>query len=130
VAGDLVVHPVPYMFSGFPSEYVRTLQELERLEYDVLVPGHGEVLRGTRAHDYVGALGGFTTAVIAAVEQQVAILGNGQRNLAVVREAVQKTLDVAPWRDRFAGADTDNRDFFDTTYTGLITAAHAEIWGK
>lgn len=130
VTGDLVVHPVPYMFSGFPSEYVRTLQALERLEYDVLVPGHGEVLRGARAHGYVDALGAFTTAVIGAVEQQVAVIGNGQRNLVPVREAVQKTFDVAPWRERFSGGDPDNRDFFETTYTGLITSAHAEIWGR
>jgi glyoxylase-like metal-dependent hydrolase (beta-lactamase superfamily II) len=130
VAGDLVVHPVPYMFSGFPSEYVRTLQALDRLDYDILVPGHGEVLRGARARDYVDALGRFTVAVIAAVEQQVNVIGNGQRNLVPVREAVQQSFDVAPWRDRFAGADAKNRDFFDTTYAGLITAAHAEIWGK
>jgi cyclase len=130
VTGDLVDHPVPYMFSGFPSEYVRTLEELERLKYEVLVPGHGEVLRDARAHEYVGALGAFTTAVIGAVEQQVAAIGTGQHNLASVREAVQKTFDVAPWRDRFAGSDPANRDFFETAYTGLITAAHAEIWGK
>ena len=96
----------------------------------VLVPGHGEVLRGARAHEYVDALADFTAAVIDAVEQQVAVIGSGQRNLEPVREAVQKTFDVAPWRDRFAGADPVNRDFFDTTYAGLIGAAHAEIWGK
>lgn len=130
VAGDLVVHPVPYMFSGFPSEYVDTLRALERLDFDVLVPGHGEVLRGNGARQYVDALGRFTEAVIAAVEEQVNIIGNGQRNLEPVREAVRKSFDVTPWRDRFAGADPDNRDFFETTYAGLITAAHAEIWGK
>jgi glyoxylase-like metal-dependent hydrolase (beta-lactamase superfamily II) len=130
VAGDLVVHPVPYMFSGFPSEYVATLQALEQLDYDVLVPGHGEVLRGPRAHAFVDALGRFTSAVIVAVEQQVAVVGNGQRNLEPVREAVRQAFDVAPWRDLFAGDDRTNREFFDTTYAGLITAAHAEIWGK
>jgi cyclase len=130
VTGDLVVHPVPYMFSGFPSELVLTLRALDGLDYDVLVPGHGEVLRGPRAHEYVDALADFTAAVIDAVEQQVAVIGSGQRNLEPVRAAVQKTFDVARWRDRFAGADPANRDFFDTTYAGLIGAAHAEIWGK
>jgi glyoxylase-like metal-dependent hydrolase (beta-lactamase superfamily II) len=128
VAGDLVVHPVPYLFGGYPTEFVETLGAMERLDFDVLVPGHGEILRGARGHEYIALLREFTAAVTAEVEKQVGLLGNGQSKLEAVREAVQKNFDAAPWRERFAGADQDNRDYFDTTYAGLITAAHAEIW--
>jgi glyoxylase-like metal-dependent hydrolase (beta-lactamase superfamily II) len=128
VAGDLVVHPVPYLFGGYPSEFVQTLRALDRMDFDVLVPGHGEVLRGPQAHAYLSLLQEFTTAVSAEVDRQVGLIGNGESRLEAVREAVQKSFDAAPWRERFAGSDQASRDAFDAAYAGLITAAHAEAW--
>ena len=130
VSGDLVVHPVPYMFGGYPSDFVKTLGKLNQMDFQTIVPGHGEILRGGQGREYIVLLAGFTNAVLAEVGKQINLIGNGQRNLEPVRQAVQKNFDVAPWRQRFAGADKDNQDFFDTTYAGLITAAHAEIWGQ
>ena len=46
VAGDLIDHPVPYAFGGYPSEWLKTLRRIEALDIDTIVPGHGEVLRG------------------------------------------------------------------------------------
>jgi cyclase len=130
IAGDLVVRPVPYLFGGYPADFVKTLGKLNRMDFQTLVPGHGEVLRGQAGRDYVNLISGFVEAVRAEVGKQINIIGNGQRNLDAVRQAVQKNFNVAPWRQKFAGDDKDNQDFFDTTYAGLITAAHAEIWGQ
>jgi cyclase len=130
IAGDLIVHPVPYMFGGYPSEFVKTLQNLSRMDFQTIVPGHGTTLRGAEARDYINSLVGFTSAVIAEVNKQINLIGNGQRNLEPVRQAVLKNFDARVWRQKFAGVDKDNQDFFDTTYAGLITAAHAEIWGQ
>lgn len=130
VSGDLVVHPVPYIFGGYPSEFVKTLDKLNGMDFQTLVPGHGRVLSGEAGKVYINHLSGFTRAVIAEVGKQINIIGNGQRNLEPVRQAVQKNLDVSEWRQKFAGGDKDNQDFFDSTYAGLITAAHAEIWGQ
>jgi len=45
--------------------------------------------------------------------------------------AVLKSPDVAAWRQKFAGDDADNRDFFDNfSLRGLVTAAYAEVWGR
>ena len=41
VAGDLVVYPIPYIYDGYPSEWVQTLQNLAQLDADAIVPGHG-----------------------------------------------------------------------------------------
>jgi glyoxylase-like metal-dependent hydrolase (beta-lactamase superfamily II) len=128
VAGDLVVHPVPYLFGGYPSEFVETLRALDRMNFDVLVPGHGQVLRGLQAHAYLSLLQEFTTAVSAEVDRQVGLIGNGEYRLDAVRQAVQQTFDAAPWRERFAGTDQASRDALDAAYAGLITAAHAEAW--
>lgn len=130
ISGDLIVHPVPYMFGGYPSEFIKTLGKLNQMEFQTIVPGHGEILHGEAGRNYINLLTGFTNAVIAEVSKQINRIGNGQRNLEPVRQAVLKDFDVSPWRTKFAGNDKDNGDFFDTTYAGLITAAHAEIWGQ
>lgn len=46
VAGDMVVHPFPYGFSTFADEWIATMKKLADLEFDYLVPGHGDVQRG------------------------------------------------------------------------------------
>src|SRR5215467_12431391 len=40
VTGDLVVHPIPYAFDGYPSEWGQTLQNLAQLDAETIVPGH------------------------------------------------------------------------------------------
>ncbi len=130
ISGDLIVHPVPYLFGGYPSDFVKTLEKLKQIDFQTIVPGHGEILRGEAGHNYINLLRDFTQAVRAEVNKQINIIGNGQRNLDPIRQAVLKNFDPVPWRQKFAGGDKDNQDFFDTTYTGLITAAHSEIWGQ
>jgi cyclase len=44
VAGDLVVYPIPYIYDGYPSEWIETLQRLDQLAASAIVPGHGPVL--------------------------------------------------------------------------------------
>lgn len=46
VAGDMVVHPFPYGFSTQAEEWIATMKKLAELEFDYLVPGHGDVQRG------------------------------------------------------------------------------------
>jgi glyoxylase-like metal-dependent hydrolase (beta-lactamase superfamily II) len=131
VAGDLLDHPVPYLGGGYPSQLVRTLREMARLDAEVIVPGHGDVLRGDYARSYLKQVTDFVETVTAQVSREVHRLGNGPQNLEAVREAVLKSVDVAGWRQKFAGDDADNRDFFDNfSLRGLVTAAYAEVWGR
>jgi cyclase len=46
IAGDMVVHPFPYGFSSQPVEWIATMTKLAALDFDYLVPGHGDVQRG------------------------------------------------------------------------------------
>jgi cyclase len=43
--GDLVVNPVTFALSGYPTEWLRTLDEIDRLDFDTMVTGHGAPLR-------------------------------------------------------------------------------------
>jgi hypothetical protein len=57
-------------------------------------------------------------------------VGSGAANLPAVREGVNKNIDVASWRKKFAGESKEEQDAFDTTFAAMITAAHAEINGR
>jgi len=59
------------------------------------------------------------------------LAGSGPRKLDAVKKAVLAKVDVASWRQLFAGDDQENRDFFDGfSLSGLITAAYAEMWPR
>jgi cyclase len=45
VTGDLLVNPISYALSCYPSEWLRTLERIDALDASVIVPGHGEPLR-------------------------------------------------------------------------------------
>ena len=130
-AGDLVDHPVPYLGGGYPSELIKTLQRMAQLDVQTIVPGHGEALQGNTSQTYLKQIIDFLQTVVAQVSLEVYRIGNGPRNLEAVREAVNKAIDMTAWRQKFAGDDKDNRDFFDSfSLTGLVTAAYAEVWGR
>ena len=116
---------------GYPFDLVATLQAVARLESQTIVPGHGEVLLGARGTAYLNQVIDFVNAVVSQVSKEIYRVGNGPRNLEAVREAVHKAIDMAAWRQQFAGDDKDNREFFDGfSLPGLITAAYAQAWGR
>jgi glyoxylase-like metal-dependent hydrolase (beta-lactamase superfamily II) len=126
--GDLLDHPVPYLGGGYPVDLLATLEGLARLDVDAIVPGHGAVLRDKA---YLRQVIAFLREVIGAVDAEVHRQGNGPRNLEAVRKAVDQRVDVAGWRQRFAGDDREARDFFDGfSYAGLVTASYAQLWPR
>ncbi|HEX2445454.1 MAG TPA: MBL fold metallo-hydrolase [Vicinamibacterales bacterium] len=45
ITGDLLVNPIAFALSVYPSGWLRTLERLDALDASVIVPGHGEPLR-------------------------------------------------------------------------------------
>jgi glyoxylase-like metal-dependent hydrolase (beta-lactamase superfamily II) len=45
ITGDLLVNPVSFALSCYPSGWLRTLEALDALDPAIIVPGHGEPLR-------------------------------------------------------------------------------------
>ena len=128
VAGDLLDHPVPYLGGGYPIELIATLEKMAALDFDTVVPGHGKVLRGKA---YLEQVIEFLRVVTSQVEKEIHRAGSGPRKLDEVKKAVLANVNVAAFRDRFAGEDKDSRDFFDGfSLSGLITAAYAELWPR
>ncbi|HMK29460.1 MAG TPA: MBL fold metallo-hydrolase [Terriglobales bacterium] len=46
ITGDILVSPIPFAVGGsYPQEWIATLQHLDGLAVDTIIPGHGEVER-------------------------------------------------------------------------------------
>lgn len=88
VAGDMVVHPFPYGFSAQPVEWIATMEKLAILEFDHLVPGHGDVQRGKT----------YLRRVIELVK------------------AVQSGADLSPFENEMAGDDPVARYYFHENF--------------
>ena len=119
VAGDLVDHPVPYAFGGYPGEWIGTLDRLAALDPLLVVPGHGEVLRGK---GYIERVAGLIRGIRQQVNDLLEKNGSG-----FALEEMQKAIDLRSARQEFAGDDADNRDFFDASMASLIRTLHAEL---
>jgi cyclase len=48
VAGDLLVNPISFALSSYPAGWLRTLEAIDALGADVIVPGHGLPMRDSR----------------------------------------------------------------------------------
>ena len=85
--GDLLDHPVPYMFGGFPVDFVKTLRVMMEIDAQTIVPGHGEVL-----HDksYIELVANFQNAVNIEVEKLI----NEGKTLEEARQLLPKRMDV------------------------------------
>jgi cyclase len=114
VAGDLLVHPIPYTYDGYPAEWAQTLQNMAQLDAEIIVPGHGPVLRG-KAYLYL-----VTDLLKSAVEQvraRIRLIGHpGFHSL----EDVKSSVDLTPFRTKFAGDDKDLQAEFDDMAAHLV----------
>lgn len=45
ITGDLLVNPISFALSSYPTGWLRTLEHIDGLDAAMLVPGHGEPLR-------------------------------------------------------------------------------------
>lgn len=120
-AGDLLVHPVPYFFGDIPVDHVNTLKAIAQLDFDTIVPGHGEVLHGKH---YLYQVADLLTAVNSEVEKE---LNAGAKTSDEVQEGLRKAIDVDAWRNKFVGPDPKDRNFFDVNLRALVEASFQQI---
>jgi len=53
ITGDLLVPSLPYMGDGYLDEWVQTLEHLKGLEFDWVLPGHGDPFQGKERITYL-----------------------------------------------------------------------------
>jgi len=106
IVGDILVSPVPYTCSGFPVDWIGTLDAVAALQPAVIVPGHGELMRDLT---YLRTFQELLTTVVRQVDSIFQrIPGGGQASL----EKARKAVDVSAFRGKFPAGNQYNRDFF------------------
>jgi glyoxylase-like metal-dependent hydrolase (beta-lactamase superfamily II) len=53
ITGDLLTAGIPYMGDGYVPDWIETLERLKRLQFDVVLPGHGQAFRERERIDYL-----------------------------------------------------------------------------
>jgi cyclase len=122
IAGDLVIHPVPYVGNpqSHPGDWGETLERLLALKHTMIVPGHGPVLRDD---SYVKLM----SRLFASLKQQVAAAAARGETLEQVRKGVR--LDE--FRQAFVGDSRVRRDIFDSYVLGAgVAAAYSDATAK
>lgn len=120
VAGDLVVYPIPYIYDGYPTEWIQTLQNLSQLDADTIVPGHGPVM-----HDKTYVLL-VRDLMKSAVEQMNARLVQAGPAMSLTMDDVKGSIDLTSFQQRFTGNDQDLIAAYNDMTTNLIKVLFEE----
>lgn len=108
--GDLVVYPVPYAYLGYPSEWAKSLQKIYDMNIDIIVPGHGKVLKDKT---YLQKIITVVNLVVEKTEQEIIKLGHTSRlpKIQTTIENVQHSIDWTEFRKDFGQGIKENEDF-------------------
>ena len=122
IAGDLIIWPVPYIGSpqSHPGDWGRTLKRVISLKSDIIVPGHGPILRND---SYVNLM----AQLFAAMEQQVKVAVERGEDL----EQIRKSVNLSEFQRQFAGESRMRKLVFRNYVMGAgIEAAFRDASSK
>jgi len=111
--GDLL-DIMPFAGHGFPSQWVETLEAIEDLDFDTIVPGHGPVYRGKAQ---LLMLRDYFQTIVDGVEAAVAAAKS-------VDETVE-AIDLSHFRKALAGDDAKLQRNFDHFAPEAVRRAYA-----
>ena len=119
-AGDLVVHPFPYATQSYISEWAAVLRKLEATPFDVMVPGHGPLMRDRR---YV--------AEVREVMESVMAQSRAAYKPGMTAADLKKLVDLKAAKERMAHGDAMIAANFDYMVGDLaVTRAWEELSGN
>ena len=110
--GDIVVLPTPYAFNVPPRAWAETLRNLNKLEYKMLVPGHGPIQTNTKYVDLI------IEAADSIADQRDAMLAEGMS-----KDDIGGALDFSEFEHRFIGGNDYLKVYYDDWYEGPFRLA-------
>lgn len=118
ITGDLLTYPVPYMRMTYPHEWVEVLRRMSRMEADIIVPGHGTILKDqTHLNDVIALL----DSVIKQVHEQA----------PKVSRVEDLHVDIEIFRKKMAGDDPVDNAFWNRIVNpGMIDGANQGVVGR
>jgi glyoxylase-like metal-dependent hydrolase (beta-lactamase superfamily II) len=117
--GDLLVAPIPYAFNSYPLRWIESLKELDHLDAQMILPGHGDP-----QHDKK-----YLELVLSSMEF---IVGQVQRAAALGKslEEIQKSVKIDA-ADQFTHGDAHRTAELQAYFIGpLIERAYKEATGE
>jgi cyclase len=115
LTGDLLVYPIPYMASSHPNAWIESLEALERLDAQVIVPGHGAA-----QHDkeYLHLVTDSLKFVVAQVHEAL------QRGMTL--DEAQNFVNLDSLRTKFTHDDPQLNLDFQGNFAPIIRRAYDE----
>jgi cyclase len=120
ITGDIVVYPIPYVYDGYPTEWIGTLQNLAQLDADTIVPGHGPIMHD-KIYIYM-----MRDLMKSTIDQMAEKLRQSGPAMFQTPDDVKGAVNLTPFRQRFAGNDKELGAAFDDMTTNLIKVAFEE----
>ncbi len=120
VAGDILVHPIPFSYGSYLTEWPVVLKKLADLDATTIVPGHGPVM-----HDKV-----YLNDVRELLES---VFAEAKRvwKPGMSADDVRKVIDLTAQRDKFCHGDkTLEKNFNASIETAGVDRAVQELDGK
>jgi glyoxylase-like metal-dependent hydrolase (beta-lactamase superfamily II) len=107
VTGDAVIAWTPFMGDGYPEDWPRTLDRLERLDFDQMLMGHGE----PAGKEWLRVFRGYVSDLVDAVRREAAAgatLDEVKRRVPdalapAYEQAFSKYGPYRPWRQLILG---------------------------
>jgi cyclase len=93
IAGDLFDH-LPYAGHGYPSEWLQTLKQIEKLNFNTVIPGHGAIQHNKKTLQLIIRL--LTKSI--KVAKQAVITNKSQKEF-------MQSLDMEDYREWFGELD-------------------------
>jgi glyoxylase-like metal-dependent hydrolase (beta-lactamase superfamily II) len=120
IAGDTLVHPVPYMYGSYLGEWSQVEKKLGELDAKTLVPGHGPVMRD---RDYLGDVQELLDDVVTEVKDAW--------KPGMTGDDVRKVIDLSKQRDKFChGNHMLEADFRDSVENAGVDRVVQQLEGK
>jgi cyclase len=120
VAGDLLVNPIPFTDDGYPSEWVQTLHRMAELDATTIVPGHGPIM-----HDkaYLNLVADLLQSAVDQVQARIRQIGFPGAHTV---DEVKGSVDLTPFRPKFAGNNKNLQSQFDEMAGQLVKSTFSE----
>lgn len=107
ITGDLL-DDMPYTGDGSPRELVATLEKLDKLDFEIVVPGHGGIEHG---HDHLRLVARMFGSIVSQVDADV--------RAGLTLDETKKKVDVEQFRQPM----TNGEDHANRAFDGFVPAA-------
>ena len=111
VTGDLLTNGIPFMRDAYPSQWIGTLESVQKLDWEHAIPGHGGVQKGK---GQVAKLIAYMKDMVAGVRDAIA------KGMSL--EQAQKSIDLSKHAGNFPN--------FQQASPSAIERTWAELTGK